>query len=241
MWVLADKPERMRVFNKIVNEIGTTDPSLFWRNFWSIYTSSENLFDDASFLKDLITKGKAIGSPALGFDDEDELAAFAALPARIKVYRGCLPHNEQGWSWTTNIDTANFFAKRGFGSKERIILQAIAPKEKVLAYLNNRSENEIVIDPEDLEYVKVKRKFKVEDNDNTAVIFAVQTGRFDWEPEVRAQLIYTQAPPEAITEWLVDLPFCDWADLQRGDLLRALQKLVENDREETTSMTQAMK
>src|SRR4051812_17615893 len=111
MWPVADKPERMRTFYKIVTELGLDGLTAekFWSEFWSIWSSSENIFDDEHYLRPIIRLGQTLGPSFLGLTD-DERDSFAKLPSIVQIYRGGLPINEIGWSWTTDVDKAKWFA-----------------------------------------------------------------------------------------------------------------------------------
>ena len=67
----------------------------------------------------------------------------------IRVYRG---GHAEGMSWTTSLETAEWFAMR-LGLDETV-LSAIAPPEAILAIINGRGENEIVVDPSKLVNVR---------------------------------------------------------------------------------------
>ena len=120
MWSIADKPERLRCFNKIVFEIGIEDPKVFWEQFWSIWTTSENLNEEEDYIGPLIEHGLSLGSPLLGLEDS-ERDALAGMDDRITVYRGGGYWNLLGWSWTTDRAKARWFAERAHGPRERIV------------------------------------------------------------------------------------------------------------------------
>ena len=68
------------------------------------------------------------------------------LPNAFKIYRGCIEGlNEGGLSWTLDKSRAEFFANR-FG-KHGIVKQRTINKPEIIAYLNGRSEQEIIIRP----------------------------------------------------------------------------------------------
>lgn len=63
----------------------------------------------------------------------------------VTIYRGCGPDNEDGWSWTTQLKVAEWFAKR-FANDDYVITMK-CNKSDILALLQSRSEDEIIIDP----------------------------------------------------------------------------------------------
>jgi len=79
------------------------------------------------------------------FMSDEERAKLNEMPDILKVYRGFkLLENADGFSWTTNIETAKWFAKRFNGN---MIASGDCVKDDTIAYLAVRDENEIVIDP----------------------------------------------------------------------------------------------
>lgn len=147
LWEIADKPERMRVFDKIVSDIGVSDPQTFWINFWEIWESSENLHADHEYLTRLLRHGATLGHSRIA-EDAKESEYFEALPFEVIIFRGGIPANENGWSWTTDINKAEFFARRAVGDERRQVVQGRVLKPDVLAVLLGRGESEIVVLPE---------------------------------------------------------------------------------------------
>lgn len=81
--------------------------------------------------------------------DNESRARFDSLPDPVRIYRGCSPKYARGMAWTTDIDTAAWFAHRLGGN---LILTAVHPKGKVLAFFNGRNESEVVIDPRRIKF-----------------------------------------------------------------------------------------
>lgn len=75
---------------------------------------------------------------------------FENLPNIITVYRGIQSEEfSDGLSWTTDLKTAQFFANRFKRKKLKgIVLVGEIQKSDILAYINNRSEHEIICDIE---------------------------------------------------------------------------------------------
>jgi len=81
--------------------------------------------------------------------NEDEYEHFCSLEDPVTVYRGVTPYNAdniKALSWTLNYDTAAWFAHR-FGESGTVYEAQIA-REHILAYLDGRSEQEVIVDPE---------------------------------------------------------------------------------------------
>lgn len=77
---------------------------------------------------------------------EDNLAGYHQLPEVITVYRG-VPQNGVvlGLSWTTDPKTAKFFMNRT-GENGGKIYSVVIPKSAVLAFFEDREEQEVVFD-----------------------------------------------------------------------------------------------
>lgn len=93
--------------------------------------------------------------------DEDGRQALDALPSTVKVYRGFnRPGRDAGLSWTVNQEQAEWFARR-FGNDEfgPHVAEGTAQRESILAHFNARSEDEVVVLPED---VTIERIYEVD-------------------------------------------------------------------------------
>lgn len=80
--------------------------------------------------------------------DEDEYAAYQAMEDTVTVYRGVTPHNAKNiraLSWTTNRETAEWFAHRF--DEEGTVYEAQIDKAHIFAYLSDRSEAEVILNP----------------------------------------------------------------------------------------------
>lgn len=73
---------------------------------------------------------------------------YEEFPDELQVYRGVgVGRNPKGLSWTRSLDEAVWFSNR-FNKQEKhgYVQTAIVKKEDVLAYFNNRGEEEVVCD-----------------------------------------------------------------------------------------------
>ena len=71
------------------------------------------------------------------------------LSSPLIVYRGATPDGSQGWSWTTDLTRARWFAGREvlFQRDGRVYVTIVAP-EAVCAFIDGgRAEAEVVVDP----------------------------------------------------------------------------------------------
>ncbi len=80
--------------------------------------------------------------------DEDEYATYQAMDDTVTVYRGVTSYNAKNiraLSWTTSRETAEWFAHR-FG-EEGTVYEAQIDKAHIFAYLSDRSEAEVILNP----------------------------------------------------------------------------------------------
>lgn len=91
--------------------------------------------------------------------DDDERASLAAMDDPLTVYRGCVQdQNEEGFSWTLDVERARWFARRlgtARGGAGCVIVGKVA-KADVVAFLTGRGEEEVVVDPQHVEVERVE-------------------------------------------------------------------------------------
>lgn len=78
------------------------------------------------------------------------------LPDKVTIYRGVTEYNEKNvrvLSWTTNYETAKWFAGR-FDEQGKIY-QAEIDKKHILACIDKRGESEIIVEPKYLKDIEV--------------------------------------------------------------------------------------
>lgn len=91
---------------------------------------------------------------------ENELEFLRSLPDEIKLYRGvAVGRNPEGLSWTPNLELARWFSHR-FDNKEEkgYVKCGIANKKDILAYLDERNEEEIVISCSAVKNIQIVEK-----------------------------------------------------------------------------------
>ena len=82
-----------------------------------------------------------------------ELKKLRSFPDEITVYRGVenvFEHELHALSWTTDIETAKFFASRfqKEGGETGTVYAARIKREHILAYFDRRSETEVIVEPD---------------------------------------------------------------------------------------------
>lgn len=125
-----------------------TDDAEYWQTVASVYVMIENQWEHPEKWKQLFSSDRPKREMMMN-DKEREF--FDSLPDVITIYRGySLGELREGWSWTLKRETAQWFADRyvildPYESCPEVIT-AKAEKSKVLAYFNDRDEEEIVVD-----------------------------------------------------------------------------------------------
>lgn len=119
-----------------------------------IWTTVENISGDVnvSYI-DLVEMFQEADENTLMTDEER--AYLRSSEDMLTLYRGVTGYNIENrtaMSYTDDEETAKWFARR-FSSDVRQVWKIQIPKSKVLAYYNNRSEHEFVIDPIDVDVV----------------------------------------------------------------------------------------
>jgi len=81
--------------------------------------------------------------------DEEGKRLWEHLPETFTVYKGGEPSGESFLSWTTDYDTAEFFARRGVSGndKPRKVIERQITKAQVFAVIGGRGESEVLALP----------------------------------------------------------------------------------------------
>jgi hypothetical protein len=137
---LHEKPFRMNAFIEVKDKLSDEQ---YWSMALSVWTNSENIWQNKKTWKELLTDKKRIATKTL-FMSYDDLKEFNDLPKEFTVYRGYHEGiNEVGYSYTLDEETAKRFTK---GHKKiGKVLSRVVSKDKIFAYTNDRNESEIII------------------------------------------------------------------------------------------------
>lgn len=117
----------------------------YWELVGSVWTDSENIWQNEDEWEYLFASQRPGREHMM---DEEERAAFAALPDTLTVYRGCHRElNEDGLSWTLDRERAAWFAKRfaNVTESDPIVHVGDVRKADVMAHFLGRNESEIVL------------------------------------------------------------------------------------------------
>jgi hypothetical protein len=158
---LIEKPYRAAALSRIQDRM--TDAE-YWENVSWVWTSSESNRMDNRIWKRLLSSARPEQRSMMC---EQEQKVFDALPDRITIYRGfkkrrtstsvlgsslgrSLPSNRKGFSWTLSKEKAIWFSNIVFGigideKKPHMVRTLEVSKSEVLAYLDSREEQEILL------------------------------------------------------------------------------------------------
>lgn len=82
---------------------------------------------------------KQVGRTAMS---EEDVEYFESLPDEIEIYRGCLPEDKDGISWTLSKEQAQWFANR-FNQQGKVFTKKIN-KNQICTLLRYRQEEEVI-------------------------------------------------------------------------------------------------
>lgn len=149
-WVWAhERPYRHSAFGQICEDL---DDKAYWQLLRDVWMDTENFYEWADEVRDLLYDERRVATRAEFFMTDDERASLAAMDEEFTVYRGfCVDGAEQGWSWTIDRARAEWFAQR-FAMDERKPQLAVGKvaRADVVAFIADRGEEEIVVDPDDV-------------------------------------------------------------------------------------------
>ena len=137
---LYERPYRLEAFGHVAAHM---DDEEYWETLSGIWTDSENINQNIGLWKKFWSSKRPARECVM---DEEERAAFAAMPETLTIYRGTTPaSNVRGMSWTLTPRTAHWFGNRYVRSAHYFFATAEVAKADVLAYLLRRNETEIVV------------------------------------------------------------------------------------------------
>lgn len=143
IWI-HERPFRLEALLRVIRDVPDDERGELVQSVWM---DSENIreFPDEWAA---ILNGE-YGTIKYGLMDEDEAAELAAMPETITIYQGCTDERDDGWSWTTRRDKAEWFAHYFAGPEHAnpVLRVGRVERDKVLAYWTGRNEHEIVVDP----------------------------------------------------------------------------------------------
>ncbi len=123
---------------------------VFWKTLADVWTDSENLWQDTRLIRRLLSNPRPHREEMM---TAEERQALKRMPDAITIYRGYSGRGTwRGWSWTIDKDKGEWFARRPPGPmqdspSDPTLVEATVNKAHVIAYITERDESEIVVDP----------------------------------------------------------------------------------------------
>lgn len=144
---------KIEYFNLLIEKKGSRVKNLY-DLFFSVYTSS-----DFGFKGITPENFELIVSTKTKKDKLKTQKQLKDLPETLTIYRGEGSHStatNKAYSWTLDINMANFFACR-LGMEEAQIITARVNKDKVIdCFIKDSNEQEIIVKPSDVEIVGIQ-------------------------------------------------------------------------------------
>jgi hypothetical protein len=145
--IMCSSFDRFQSFLKIKDQLNDKD---YWLTLADAYTGSDNLYYLKEEVKEAFLEDRSQREYLM---TKQELKIYNSLPENITIYRGMtveeLESGDFGVSWTLSKERAEFFAfKYGRNlsteGKPKIVHQLEVMKVEILAYFNERNEQEVV-------------------------------------------------------------------------------------------------
>lgn len=144
IYMMLNKPYALSFLSLAEPHLSQKDFSEILADAW---IRSENPNMDKNFVKkSLVDMFKKADQSILMDGEEREM--FDSFDDTVTIYRGVTSYNAKNikaLSWTTDYQTAEWFAHR-FG-EEGTVYEAQISKEHILAFFNGRNESEVIVDP----------------------------------------------------------------------------------------------
>jgi hypothetical protein len=138
---LHERPHRCEAFLSIADRLPDKD---YWAFAGAVWQDSENIWQNLKEWRSILRSQRPAREH---FMSEEDRIALAEMADRLTVYRGIDRASYRGLSWTLDKSIAEFFAMRFNGPSQRIV-EGTVSKSRVIAYLSDRGEQEIVALPQ---------------------------------------------------------------------------------------------
>ncbi len=174
-FISLDGHERQEAFVDVYKEMPPQD---YWKYLGKVI-QGECLFNDE--LKKLLTNTGMDLSLRHLMMLEDDKEILDKLPDTFSIYRGADEGTPgQGWSWSLSKRVALFFAKR---FEKGIVIKGECAKKDVIAYFDDRKEQEIVIPYNKVKNIVVLKRTENDHITSTDNVF------YKRELQARAEII----------------------------------------------------
>lgn len=147
-WDIIDGPLGRNQQAHLIEEFkDSISDEVYWKLVSRCYVNSDFSFESSEYIASLLFVDRPNSELMM---NEEEREFFNALPDMVQIYRGCsLKEIESGafrFSWTLSKKVANFFAfeyNRNLNTNCDVVEKTV-PKSQLLAYFNEREEEEIL-------------------------------------------------------------------------------------------------
>jgi hypothetical protein len=151
--MIHERPHRLDALRRIARDERMTDAA-YWSLVSEVWIDSENIWQNLDEWHDVLEADRLDREAMM---DADERAALASMPDVVTIYRGCTSGlNEEGFSWSEDFARAEWFAKRHDHGDEQVVIEATCPRDAIIAVFHGRGENEVIVDPESVAFVKYR-------------------------------------------------------------------------------------
>ena len=144
IYMMLNKPYALSFLSLAEPHLSKKDFSEILADAW---IRSENPNMDKNFVKKSLVDMFKKADQSILMDGEEK-DVFDSFDDTVTIYRGVTSYNAKNikaLSWTTDYQTAEWFAHR-FG-EEGTVYEAQISKEHILAFFNGRNESEVIVDP----------------------------------------------------------------------------------------------
>ena len=149
--------ERLRPLLRLIAH-ARLPSAVYWQLVRSVWVNAEVIQPDAAFWLYLLSSRRG---ERMAFMTAQELKFLNALPAKLTIFRGfSSPEGERGFSWTLSKRKARWFANYSCGGRRALLAQSAGTlptvvvatcwKRDVIAYIEERREQEIIILPQNV-------------------------------------------------------------------------------------------
>jgi hypothetical protein len=138
---LFERPYRVDAFCEYMHLMSDAQ---YWELLASVWIDSENIRENQQTWQNLLSSSRGDSHAFAGSVEE-----LAAMPESFLIYQGHTDDRDDGWSWTIDEQIAAWFAHR-YARLERAspaVSVAVVKREDVLAFRQDRGEQEIIVDP----------------------------------------------------------------------------------------------
>lgn len=160
VFMIISKPYRLSWLEENYDLI--TDEKAYYEFLKDAYIQSEFPMSGFSEYEDLLKLFWHYDKPHLMMDS-DELSFYNDLDDTITIWRGIRVEDEIdedniGFSFTLDKERAEWFAKRFSqdGKGTPMLIEATVNKDKILSVFLNRGEEEVLVSPDNLEFIKLE-------------------------------------------------------------------------------------